>query len=278
MTKDAWVANHPYLRSLADLQTLVDTAATEVCIPTASAPRWNDYIDNFHAGVPLLLSLMVRIDLQPVAEALASLAEILLSRRIPEKLVHETRELIADLRSDPRLRQRVVGWLLEKDPSAPRHPGLVHYLGWTVMARYLQQLVTAFGQWRNEERWLRNYCPMCGAPPAMAQLVGNDPARLRLFSCGRCATRWRYQRTGCPFCETVDDRRLAFLAVEGEDALRIDYCESCGGYLKTYIGEGNEGVLLADWTSLHLDVIAQDHGLRHYAASLYDQGGPVDSS
>ena len=117
------------------------------------------------------------------------------------------------------------------------------------MAWYLQQLVPTFDRWRDEERWLRNYCPMCGALPAMAQLVGNDPARLRLFSYGRCVTRWRYRRTGCPFCETVDDDRLAFLAIEGEDALRIDYCESCGGYLKTYSGEGNEGVLLADWTS-----------------------------
>ena len=29
-------------------------------------------------------------------------------------------------------------------------------------------------------------------------------------------------------------------------------------------------MLLADWTSLHLDVIAQDRGLKRLAASLYD--------
>jgi hypothetical protein len=46
------------------------------------------------------------------------------------------------------------------------------------------------------------------------------------------------------------DHRLAVLAVEGEYGLRIDYCEACGGYLKTYIGEGSEDVLLADWTSV----------------------------
>ena len=57
--------------------------------------------------------------------------------------------------------------------------------------------------------------------------------------------------------------------VEGEGGLRIDYCESCRGYLKTYAGEGSENVLLADWTSLHLDLIACDRGLRRLAASLY---------
>jgi hypothetical protein len=27
-------------------------------------------------------------------------------------------------------------------------------------------------------------------------------------------------------------------------------CKACGGYLKTYYGEGSKAVLLADWTSL----------------------------
>ena len=44
---------------------------------------------------------------------------------------------------------------------------------------------------------------------------------------------------------------------------------SCGGYLKTYAGQGSESVLLADWTSLHLDIIARDRGLMRCAGSLY---------
>jgi Molybdopterin oxidoreductase Fe4S4 domain len=51
---------------------------------------------------------------------------------------------------------------------------------------------------------------------------------------------------------------------------RIDYCEACRGYLKTYNGKGNEHVLLADWTSLHLDLLARDRGLKRLAASLYE--------
>jgi FdhE protein len=58
--------------------------------------------------------------------------------------------------------------------------------------------------------------------------------------------------------------------VEGEGGLRIDYCESCHGYLKTYDGEGGESVLLADWTSIHLDVVAIDRGLKRLAGSVYE--------
>jgi FdhE protein len=141
---------------------------------------------------------------------------------------------------------------------------------WTVLVRYLNPVVSAFDAWRNEDHWLRNYCPTCGEPPAMAQLVGKDPGRLRKLSCGRCRTRWRYRRTACPFCDAQDEHRLAVVAVSGESGLRIDYCEKCGGYLKTYDGEGHESVLLADWTSIHLDLIARDRGFKRMAASLYD--------
>ena len=68
----------------------------------------------------------------------------------------------------------------------------------------------------------------------------------------------------------MDSQRLAAVAIEGEGGLRLDYCESCSGYLKTYDGQGNEAFLLSDWTSLHLDLVAQDRGLKRLAASLYD--------
>lgn len=138
-----------------------------------------------------------------------------------------------------------------------------------MITRYFSRVVHAFGEWRDEEQWLRRYCPTCGSRPAMAQLLGSDPGRLRLLSCGCCGTVWQYRRTACPFCENDDDHRLAILAVEKEECLRIDYCVSCSGYIKTYNGSGSESVMLADWTSLHLDVIALDRGLNRFAASLY---------
>jgi FdhE protein len=58
--------------------------------------------------------------------------------------------------------------------------------------------------------------------------------------------------------------------VEGEATLRIDHCGACGGYLKTYVGQGDEALLLSDWSSLHLDLLAQDRGLKRLAASLFE--------
>jgi hypothetical protein len=48
------------------------------------------------------------------------------------------------------------------------------------------------------------------------------------------------------------------VTIEGEPGLRIDHCEACRGYLKTYDGQGHESLFLSDWSSLHLDLIAHD--------------------
>jgi len=270
VTQDVWLSTHAYLQPVALLHAVVDIAAAGIPTEAPCVPIWDNYTVDFQKGVPLLESSATVIDLTAAERVVVLLVENLASAPLPGKVAEETRALDSELRCDPDAPRRAVAWLLDKDVYASACPGLLRYLGWTALARHFRPLVDAFAGWRDEERWLRSYCPTCGSRPSMAQLVGTDPGRLRLLSCGRCKTRWRYRRTGCPFCENHSDHRLAVLAVEGEGGLRIDYCEACRGYLKTYDGEGSEHVLLADWTSIHLDIIAHDRGLIRSAASLYE--------
>jgi FdhE protein len=270
MAPDLWLETHSYLRPLADLSVQVDRAAAGIEVFDARIPDWNDYRLDFLAGVPLVSSADAAVDLEPGGRMAAALLERLASGTSPEWFVAETRALDADLRRAPMGSRRIADFLLGDEALTPPFPGSLRYVAWTAMARFLRPVVNAFDGWRDEDRWLRRYCPTCGSLPAMAQLVGKDPGRKRLLSCGCCGTRWQFKRTACPFCDGQDEHRLAVVAVEGEGGLRIDYCEACGGYLKTYDGEGSESVLLADWTSIHLDVIARDRGLTRRAASLYD--------
>ena len=258
MTHDAWLARHPYLQPVASLRAVVDDAAARVTGTVVREPDWQGYLADFHAGIPLLESERVVIDIAGPLTVVQSMVETLLSMSLPPGLAAQCVALDHDLRAG-------------SDAGPPSvHSGLFRCLLWAVLARDHRPVVVAFARWRDEERWLRNYCPTCGETPAMGQLVGKDPGRMRLLACGCCGTRWRYRRTGCPFCERTDDHRLAVVGVEGESGLRLDYCDGCHGYLKTYDGEGSESVLLADWTSLHLDLLARDRGLKRMAASLYE--------
>ena len=266
---EAWLEQHSYLQPLADLHASLDAAAAAAGIPASHEPPWDDYRHDFLDGVPMLASQAVAIDWRPAGDALRGVINRLPSYPVPPALAPRLETVSRELDANPDASHRAIAALLEPAAFETTEPGLWQLLGWHVVSRMFIDLVPAFGRWRDEERWLRPYCPTCGAAPAMAQLVGSDPGRMRLLSCGCCRTRWRYRRTGCPFCRTDDDHRLAAFAVEGEGRLRIDYCEQCRGYLKTYLGEGGETMWLADWTSLHLDVVARDRGLNRLADSLF---------
>lgn len=270
VTEEVWAASHPYLRSIADFHEKIETALGSATIPKASTPRWTPYISDFRMGVPLLRSSNAGIDIRSGEGIVAFLIEAIASTPLPHPLTEAVRTLADELCGEVDKLRRALIWLIHEDGFVPAHPGLFRYLGWTALARFLSPAIAAFARSREEEEWLRNYCPTCGSLPAMAQLAGNDPGRIRLLSCGCCRTRWRFLRTGCPFCANQDDHRLAVWCVEGQPEIRIDYCELCRGYLKTYMEEGGESLWLADWTSLHLDIVACDRGLRRMAASLYE--------
>jgi FdhE protein len=248
----------------------VDAAAAGIETPRVSIPAWDDYAADFAAGLPLLRSEAAGVDLEPGGAVAVELVASLSTGPAAGRPLAALAELDAQLSRMPDAARRIGGWLLGDESFDPVSPGLLRFLGWSAMARYLSPLVASFAFWRTE-RWPRPSCPTCGSPPAMAQMMGSgtENVRLRILSCGRCGTRWKFARTTCPFCET-DSQRLDSVVVEGEAGLRIDYCEKCLGYLKTYDGMGAEALLLADWTSLHLDFVARDRGLQRLAASLYD--------
>ncbi len=268
MTLDDWLRSHRFLEPLARVRLRIDAAVDAAVTPLPAPSDWDVYVEDFATGVPLLHS-QAPIDLEPAGDAVVAVVHSLASDVGYPALAEDAAALSSQLRHDNLARRHVVDWLLGDETWEPARGGLLRSVGWITLSAALRPVVQAFAEWRDHDRWLWRYCPTCGAQPAMAQLVGVDPGRRRLLVCGRCTSQWRYGRTGCPFCETAS-HRLASVGVDGEGGLRIDYCEACRGYLKTYSGQGDERVLLADWTSLHLDVVARDRGLKRLATSLYD--------
>jgi FdhE protein len=267
--KEGWLEDHPYLRPIARLCARVDRTVSDLGLAEVTPPAWDAFRDDLEAGTPLLVTPSAAVDLEPAAAAVPRLLRSLQAGPLPDSISSEVSALAAELARTAELPRRVVSFLLGDDSVELPSPGLLRFLGWMVLAKALRSVVDGFAGGGDEERWLRRYCPTCGAGPAMGQFAGTDQARHRLLCCGRCRTRWRWRRTQCPFCEN-DSHRLAGIKIEAEPALRIDYCPECSGYLKTYLGEGEESLLLADWTTLHLDLLARQRGLKREATSLYD--------
>jgi FdhE protein len=109
--------------------------------------------------------------------------------------------------------------------------------------------------------WTRGACPTCGSDASLALLVETEDGRERMLACACCRTLWKFKRVGCPHCGNDAQDRLTSLQIEGEDDVRVDLCDACFGYTKTFTGASERaGSFLDDWPTLHLDVIARERG------------------
>ena len=117
--------------------------------------------------------------------------------------------------------------------------------------------------WERED-WRENYCPICGRRPVIAQLKKFNEGRERLLICGGCRTQWHWRRVGCPYCGNEDLERIHIL--ELDDKIRLDVCDECHAYLKTYGSEDEENIYLRDWTTLHADLLAEEKNFRKCGA------------
>lgn len=128
------------------------------------------------------------------------------------------------------------------------------------------------------DTWERGYCLVCGAWPALAELIGTE--RRRVLRCVRCGSRWSWLVLLCPYCGTDDHRDLGTLALGAEagheeetKGHRIDVCDRCHGYVKavqTFTSNSAVRLVAEDVATLYLDEAAKDAG--------YRRSGDVDAA
>jgi FdhE protein len=265
----AWLENHPHLAELARLhewleQGLGDVVGANLCVrPDDGQTQRSAPTDD---ALPLLHHhLLDAAAITEAGDALRHLLASLPADGLPAPFIQQCSQLREQLAQQPVAAVRLIN-----DTVGSRHAVtlLSHFLIWKLLAKLLLPWCDALEQQLNAGGWEEPICPLCGAGPSMAQLVRTSTGRKRLLVCGCCATTWAYRRIGCPFCGNNEQSQFTLIELEDEP-FRLDCCQSCQGYLKTYLGKGNEELLLADWTTLHLDALALEQGWQRRADSLY---------
>lgn len=275
---EKWIEANPYLLPIAHVQEIVARAAAA---PSGSAPAVGEpppesYREEHARGVPLMRSESFRVDLGPAADALDRIVTALAEATdIAPELRTEARTLKDQYSAAPEERADALRWLVDGAPPerAPAQAGLVRFLGWAALRAALAPQLAAYDAWRGagtSEKWMQGHCPACGSQPAVARLSPGDVMRQRSLICACCGSEWKFRRIGCPHCGNDVSDRLQILEIEGDEPLRIDACEECKGYVKTYAGNDPRHVALADWTTLHLDLVAQERGYTRLGASLVE--------
>jgi FdhE protein len=110
--------------------------------------------------------------------------------------------------------------------------------------------------------WSQSYCPVCGAWPAYAEVLGVE--RRRHLRCGQCGVSWETRCLSCVFCGTTDHRQIGTLVPEqAESNSKVEVCNRCRGYLKVFSvlqASSPENVILNDLATAELDVAAAASG------------------
>ena len=150
---------------------------------------------------------------------------------------------------------------LSQETGAPGE--LLVFLGRLIAAPLVVDAARRLEELPGAAAGCEGFCPICGSPPGLATLGGEDGHRV--LCCGLCGWSWRFARLACPRCACADQAKLERLSVDGEDARWIEACRECHGYLKTIdrrrLSDPAGGVaLVEEVATLSLDLVAEREG------------------
>lgn len=102
-------------------------------------------------------------------------------------------------------------------------------------------------------------CPVCRSIPCLSSIHENEE---RIYYCSFCGYHGKWKRIGCPNCLNKRGEKIDIITIEEERGLRLELCQICKNYNKTYqralFEEYQPG--LVDIISIPLDIIAQSKG------------------
>ena len=115
--------------------------------------------------------------------------------------------------------------------------------------------------------WFKGICPICGSLPSLSLL--EEESGKRSLVCSFCGYQWGTERLLCPFCNNREAGSLHYFYAEGEESCRIDVCEKCRHYIKTFDlrKRGVSDPSLEDVATLHLDILASQKGYQRAVPS-----------
>lgn len=280
---EKYIAAHPYLAETIELHESIAGLLAERVEPVA-LPTGEALTALVADGVPVLQhvrerELVVKSAALYLSQILPAIAELpVLPAPMQAALAAWS---IADASAYRADREELFTLLIEQQDAEltefiARHElneALVRSISWALVDALIPRELKSSELW-DTLKWTRNYCPVCGRQPVLAQLRKEKQGRIRYLACDGCHSVWQHRRIGCVYCGNDDLKKSHILEIEGEDAMRIDVCDECHSYLKTYADEGAERVYLRDYATVHLDLLADEQGLVKQGSVLLPSARP----
>jgi len=136
---------------------------------------------------------------------------------------------------------------------------LFSFLQYSFYRQYLQPTFEVV----RTDLWEGGNCPLCGEKPHYGLLSSEDGAKQ--LECWSCGTKWLHTRIKCPYCDNTDMEKLGFFTVEDNEKVRVNYCQKCCQYCKTFDArkfhaDGDVVLTIHNLASLDYDLLARREG------------------
>jgi len=224
-------------------------------------------------GFPLLDKQALKFDVG-LAKGLFKKMSQILRNRVPEDIEQinqalKTKELNIESLLKNALREN--GNYINNVAQKLRvKPAVISFLVKNTLKPFFEVYAESTKDYVDQQHWLRNYCPICGSKPFMAELHGKE--RKKILVCSVCGYKWRFIRTRCPFCGTHIPQGFKYFYTEKEGkAWRVEVCDNCKKYMKTFdTVEAGEQLIpdIDDIGTLYLDMIAENEGYKREIGSV----------
>ncbi|UCD08142.1 MAG: formate dehydrogenase accessory protein FdhE [Dehalococcoidales bacterium] len=94
----------------------------------------------------------------------------------------------------------------------------------------LVRYANALSGFVQQDKWIKNVCPVCGGLADLSYLEEKEGARWLV--CSRCDNEWLFRRLECPYCNNNDQTKLGYFT-DDKGLYRLYFCENCQKYIKT---------------------------------------------
>ena len=107
-------------------------------------------------------------------------------------------------------------------------------------------------------------CPLCGRKAQCAVLRPEGEGGKRFLCCSSCLTQWQFRRVLCPVCAETDATKLPRYSPEDPVAVRVETCDTCKSYLKSFDLTVNGWIVpeVDEIATVALDIWAAENGYR----------------
>jgi FdhE protein len=206
-------------------------------------------------------SLRAQLDIETALSWMPSMLEIV-QKQGPIRLAEEARQV--STAGPAEQRQILADFLRDEQPTS--------YAPSSFFARAVFQPCADFLASRLPPPTMYSgaLCPMCGSRPQLAVLRPEGDGGKRSLACSLCLTEWEFRRILCPVCEEMDPTKLPRYSAEDPIAVRVDACDTCKSYLKSF-DMTVDGLMVPEVdeiATVALDVWAAAHGYHKFQLNL----------